>query len=1101
MLLGSLSTRHVFRIVRAAFAALLIAAVWWAPGKARSQDTEIAGLASFAEPGIAPDGSEIAFTSGGDIWSVAAGGGDARLLVANPATDRRPLFSPDGRSLAFISTRTGGGDIYILTLASGSVRRVTWDDGLEQLENWSADSQWIYFSSTSRDIAGMNDLYRVSAAGGTPMTVSEDRYVNEFNAAPSPDGTKLAFSARGQASAQWWRRGSSHIDQSEIWIRSLGEPAQYTEITPRDARQVWPMWAPDGRSLFYVSDRGGAENIWTRAATADGRDRVVTSFKDGRVLWPTITANGRTIAFERGFGIWTLDTASGQAREVRVARRGAATTPAPERLRQTNDFSDLALAPDGRKVAFVARGEVFAASAKDPGDATRVTFTSDLESQPVWAPDSRRLVYASARGAGQQLYLYDFSTMKETALTTGAAIDLSPVFAPDGKSLAFLRNRRELRVLDLESKQSRVIATASLADTVDTPRPVWSPDGQWIAAFTIGPKAFTNVSLVPVTGGGPARPVSFLANVYANTIAWGRDGTYLLFDTRQRTEPGQLARVDLVPRMPKFREDLFRDLFNEPMRPASPASPANTPPAPAVTPPIPAAPAVTPPLPVAPLPSPSARSVAPVFDNIRARLSLLPLGIDVNDVVISPDGKTAVVSATAAGQTNLYAWSLDDLATERPVARQLTTTAGPKADAQFTPDSREVYVLDAGRIQIVTVDRREARPLPVTAEMTVDFASERLQIFQQAWTLMRDNFFDSAFHGVNWEASRETYGPRVAGAATPDEMRRLISLMIGDLNASHLGIAAPGTTPPAIGRLGLRWDRREYESSGRLRVTAVVPLGPAALAGGIAVGDYLRSVDGRPAGARVNLDELLANTIDRRVVLAVSSDATGATRDVVVRPTTQATEKNLLYRWWVDTNRAYVLQTSGGRLGYVHMINMSQAALDQLEIDLDAENHARDGVIVDIRNNTGGFVNAYALDVFARQPYLRMGTRDVPEAPARTVLGQRALESPTILVINQHSLSDAEDFTEGYRALKLGSVVGEPTAGWIIYTWNTELVDGSTFRLPRMRVKAADGTDMELHSRKVDVAVTRPVGETLTGKDSQLDAAIKTLLRQLGRAE
>jgi len=336
---------------------------------------------------------------------------------------------------------------------------------------------------------------------------------------------------------------------------------------------------------------------------------------------------------------------------------------------------------------------------------------------------------------------------------------------------------------------------------------------------------------------------------------------------------------------------------------------------------------------------------------------------------------------------------------------------------------------------------------------------------------------------------------------TADEMRRLMSLMVGELNSSHLGVTAPGPIAPAIGKLGLRFDGRTYEAGGALRIADVLPLGPAALTGGVKAGDDLVSVNGRATGAGINLDELLANTIDRRVALGIRTGPAGPVREVVVRPTNQATEKGLLYRQWVEDNREYVLKVSGGRLGYVHMINMSAAALDQLYVDLDADNHKRDGVVVDIRNNSGGFVNAYAIDVFTRQPYLRMSVRGLPESPARTVLGQRALESPTVLVTNQHSLSDAEDFSEGYRTLKLGSIVGEPTAGWIVYTWDARLFDGTVFRLPRMRVRGADGTDMERHPRPVDLPVTRPIGETLSGKDSQLDEAVRTLLKKLGRAE
>jgi C-terminal processing protease CtpA/Prc len=180
------------------------------------------------------------------------------------------------------------------------------------------------------------------------------------------------------------------------------------------------------------------------------------------------------------------------------------------------------------------------------------------------------------------------------------------------------------------------------------------------------------------------------------------------------------------------------------------------------------------------------------------------------------------------------------------------------------------------------------------------------------------------------------------------------------------------------------------------------------------------------------------------------------------------------------------------------MYDMSGGALEQLHLDLDAENHTKQGVVIDVRNNNGGFVNVYAIDVFARRGYFNMTPRGFPTVSSRTLLGQRALELPTILVTNQHSLSDAEDFTEGYRSLKLGKVVGEPTAGWIIYTGGITLVDGSVLRMPFIRIMATDGTPMEMRPRPVDVPVKRPVGESYSGKDSQLDTAVAELLKQLG---
>ncbi|MGI9035140.1 MAG: S41 family peptidase, partial [Pyrinomonadaceae bacterium] len=442
----------------------------------------------------------------------------------------------------------------------------------------------------------------------------------------------------------------------------------------------------------------------------------------------------------------------------------------------------------------------------------------------------------------------------------------------------------------------------------------------------------------------------------------------------------------------------------------------------------------------------------------------------------------------------------DELATDSS-ARQLTSTSNFKSDAQFSPDSKEVFYLENGRIQVINLEKGATRPLAVNVEMNVNFAAEKMEIFRQGWRFLRDNFYDDKFHGVDWNAVEKTYEPMIAAAKNLDEVRRLMSLMVGELNASHSGVAgASGFPATPVGKLGLRFDRNEYETNGRLKITEIIALGPADVSGEIKTGDYLLSVDGKKIDAATNLDELLENKVGKRVELGISADADGANaRKVAVKPTTTGTEKNLLYRGWVEANRQYVERISNGKLGYVHLPDMSSASLAQFYVDLDAQNQSKEGVVVDIRNNNGGFINPYIIDVLARRGYLNMKERGLWTVPARSALGQRALERPTILITNQHSLSDAEDFTEGYRALKLGKTVGEPTAGWIIFTWNAQVFDGTTVRLPRQLITGSDGKPMEMNPRPVDIFVTRPIGETLTGKDSQLDAAARELLAQIGR--
>jgi len=1054
----------------------------------------------LAEPSLSPDGSEIAFASGGDIWTVPAQGGVARLLVTDPATESRPLWSPDGKRLAFTSNRGGTTNIYVLTLATGQVERLTWADVNEQLDGWSRDGKWIYFTSGINDVTRLGDVFRVSSAGGTPLEVSRERYLNEFQSAPSPDGKSVALVAKGISSGQWWRNGSSHIDQSELWLKPVADGAPHKRLLPSGARNAWPMWSRDGGAIYFMSDRGGAENLW-RLPLNGGEAQQLTRFTAGRVLWPSIGGPSDEIVFERGFGVWRFDPKTGRVAEVPITLRGAPAGAGERRLSETS-FQSLALSPDGKKAAVIARGEVFAAPAEDGGTAQRVSRTPTAETQPIWSPDSRRILYVAERGLDSQLVEYDVATETERTLTSGAGRVESPAYSPDGDMIVYTRAPRELRVIRLGADRKPVSDTVLFTGALAGNEHSWSPDGRWVAFSVIDRKSFTNVHVVPAAG-GEARPISFLGNGdTGRRLAWSPDGKYVLFSTSHRSEPSQMIRVDLLPNVPKFREDAFREMFK-----ATETGPDKPNPVPTSPPGETKGEEASPP---ADLAAPSAKGkagkakVTPVrivFEGIRERATALPLGMSADDPVISPDGKTLVFSGSnGSGPANLYAYSLDELAKEPPVPQPLTSSRRGKGDYAFTPDSKKIFFLEGGTVTSTPIESPKTKATSITAEMEVDFDVEKRAVFDQAWGTLNRRFYDPNFHGRDWAGARTATAPYLEGARTPDEMRRVINLMIGELNASHSGLnRSPDLNPaPRVGDLGLRFDREAYEAGRGLIVREVIRLGPADLEGSIKVGDALLAVDGTAVGPIANLDQLLQGKIGRRTVLRIAPGADAAkARDAVVRPIGGAVATGLLYRQWVNDRRAYVNRISGGKLGYVHIPDMGDQSLAQLYVDLDAENQGKQGMVIDIRNNNGGYVHGRVLDVFSRKTVLTMTPRDLFGLPSRQALGQRAFDAPTVLVTNESSLSDAEDFTEGYKLLGLGQVVGTPTSGWIIYTSGQPLIDGSVLRVPFIKIEDTKGQNMELNPRPVDIRVERPLGETLAGRDAQLEVAVQELLKRV----
>ncbi len=811
----------------------------------------------------------------------------------------------------------------------------------------------------------MNDVYRVGVDGGTPMPVSADRYANEFGAAASPDGRRLAHQRARQRVGQWWRKGAatstSARSGSSTWSRRPTARRVHGNHQARPRAAVADVERRRRGAVLRVRPQRRREHL-----DAAGRRRraatgaVTTLHRRPRAVAVDHASTARRSRSSATSASGRSTRRADSAREVPIVRRGAAPAPAPDRVRQTSQFSRP------RAVARRQEGRVRRARRRlrGLGEGRRRRGARDRDdraskSQPVWAPDSRRLAYVSrAQRRRGSIYLYDFATRTETRAHDAARRRTSVAVVLAGRQVDGVPPQLAGAARRRPRRRGRIACwpRARFRSTLRSPAPdVVARRHGGSRCSSSRARRFTNVALVPLAGGGAAPGQLPRQHERGHDRLEPRRHVSAVRHGPAHRSRAQLARVDLTLRTPKFREDQFRDLFSEPGNAVEPrGADARARPRPPRRTPPPRRP------PRRPRRRPRRRSCQSSTGSAQ-RLSLLPLGLDVSDVAISPDGKTAVLVAAAAGQRTCTPGRSTSWRTSRPVARQLTSTAGGKADIAVHA-RQQGGLLPRRRAH----QHRHARPARAAAARRDGGARrgfrarEARRSSSRRWTLLRDNFFDPQFNGVDWDAVARRRTRRASPrAATPDEMRRMISLMIGDLNASHLGISGPADAArhrPARAGVRSRGVRGERPAASHRRRAARARGGRRRHRG-------RRRADrgGRRAGGRGRQPRRAAREHDRsprraHVVDARWRDARRrrAARRIRPRRRTCSTGSGS------SRSATYVLKVSGGRLGYVHMFDMSAGALDQLYVDLDAENHARDGVVIDIRNNNGGFVNAYA---------------------------------------------------------------------------------------------------------------------------------------------
>lgn len=989
-------------------------------------------------PALSPDGATLAFSYQGNLWTVAATGGAASLLTTDKAHESHPAWSPDGKTIAFSSKHDGDYDVWTVPAGGGTARQLTFHSADDLVNDWSPDGRSILFTS-ARETTRAAALYAVDPATGATRLVAEDDAALG-HASVAPDGKSVACTRGGS----WSRKGYRGSANSDLMIFPFNGSGPGRWLLRSESNERWPLFAPDGQSVWFVSDRSGAPNLW-RMTLRDDRQEQVTRHTDGNVLYPALSRDGRRLVYERNFSLWTLPATGGEPVELRIFAPGAIRAERVRRVRFTGGAQEIALSPDGKQLAFIVHGEVFVQPAGSTNAvAARLTTTPQREQDIAWSPDGQALAFVSDRDGDMDIFTCEVASKTTRQLTqTPNTAESAPRFSPDGRHLAFRRgyNGAELCMMPAAGGPARVLVQDPAIGSF-----AWSPDSKWIAFHRRKSHSGGNLADVFIVSVTSRRCENVTRHPGQNlNPVWSEDGRRLFF-LSNRAKNTKIWGLNL----------------QEGAKPPNDNNQTASAPA-----------------------SKPAPAVHMDFEDIHRRArQVTRVDGDVSSYALAPDGKSLLFAMPYLGRTNLWLITADG----RTITR-LTTTNEPASQIQFAPDGSRAVFLAGGGLRSVALPRGAVTPVPFTARMEIDTQQELAQMFDEAWRKMRNSFYDEKMHGCDWDRVRATYRPILADIAMKEDFYALFSLAMGELNASHTGITPPKARTRSTASLGVTWDYRHTGPG--VRVKSVLEKSPAA--GRLRDGDIILKVDGVAVVTNEQFYRLLADKAGRHVNLLVSTTAREAgARAVAVHPASIADHRRLAHEEWTARREELTGTLSGGRLGYLHLNMMNDENLERFKRAVFGDLQAKDGLVLDLRFNGGGGIADEMLAVLQNKVSSRRSIRGEPRLLNSPL---EAWDKPVILLINEAAFSNAEVFPWGFKELGLGKIVGVPTFGGVIGTSSSTLIDGSHLRIPSIGAFTLGGVNMENHGCPPDIHVENAPEDFHARRDPQLERAVKELLK------
>ena len=1058
---------------------------------------------------ISPQGDKIAFCYKGDVYVVNANGGKALQITTNAAYDGDPIWSPDGKQIAFATDRNGNFDVYLVPAEGGAPLRITTNSATEIPLAFSPDGKEIYFSAQIQKAAEnvqfasgwITELYKVSTEGGRPEQVVA---VPVSSMSFDKDGRSFLYYDRKGSENVWRKHHVSSVARDVVYYNA--KKKTHTIMTTNVGEDRDPRYLPGYKDVVFLSERNnGSFNVYKAPANNLEQVEAVTHFKTHPVRFLSV-ANDGLLCYGYMGEIYT-QRIGGEPQKVNIE---IVNDQEPNQLvkQDFKGIGDFDLSQDGKLIAFISRGELFVTGVDEYATTKQITHTAQAERNPTFSKDGRSIVYASERDGYWNLYQatierkedYNFAyatLIEEKPLFDNDGIErIAPCYSPDGKEIAFIENRNVLKVYNLASKQVRQITDGCQHYETDDYgfSYEWSPDGQWFALTLIshmrdpysdigivkadGSKTIYNITESAYIDGSPHWAMEGNAIIYRSNrfgmrshASWGsQNDAFIAFLNQDAYDKFRLSKEEyaLLKETEKGKKDEKKDEAkkeeksdkkkgkkDDKKEEKNDEKPKE------------------------------AKKIEVDLEHLQDRvIRLTPMSSNLSGMALSNDGEKFYFMTSFEKGYDL--WEMD----VREKSMKITKKLG-QGGAQLRMNGDNLFVLSGNNLQKLDKGGKSTS-IKYDATMEMNLAQEREYMFDHVFLQIEKRFFMKDHHGVDLALMKEAYQPFLPHINNNYDYSEMLSEILGELNVSHTGSGyRPGNKGDATAEFGVLLDL-DYKGDG-LKIAEVVEGGPFDKKNSkVKAGTIIQKIDGVEIEKGMDYYPLLNNKRGKTVLVTLSDG--GKTWDETVKPISHGAMNDLLYDRWVKHNEETVKKLSNGRLGYVHIKSMGDASYRDVYSQILGKYNLCDGIVIDTRFNGGGRLHEDIEILFSGEKYLEQVIND----SVACVMPSRRYNKPSVMLIGEANYSNAHGTPWVYKYKKMGSLVGMPVPGTMSsVTWETLQDPSLYFGLPVVGYRTEQGNWLENTQLEPDVKVRNTPEKMADGVDEQLEAAVRELLKEV----